>query len=303
MKENTDISLPQEKQYTVTDKGVQLALTGEKYEEMKKLQSYILEIMIVVDEFCRQHDITYYLGEGTLLGAVRDGGFIPWDDDADIVMPREDYEKFLKLAADGLKDGYQLDCLATNPKHWSIPSTVQITRQTEFEKEMFKDVALNCGPNIDIFPLDYSPNGFNRSLKIRSRIIRMLKRALWLKTGIHNKSKYKSRKRKFRQYYPSRIISAFSSVKGLHKTINRLMLKTNDTKNEYLVNFASLYNVRRETFKKEWFGTPVEIEFEGHQFYAPSNSDKVLETLYKDYMILPPVEKRKSKHHFNNFGE
>lgn len=303
MKENSDISLPELKQYAVTDKGVQLALTVEEYEEMQKLHSYILEIMVAVDEFCRENNITYYLGEGTLLGAVRDGGFIPWDDDADIVMPREDYEKFLELASKGLKDGYQLDCLATNPKHWSIPSTVQITRHTEFEKEMFRNIALNCGPNIDIFPLDYAPNGVDRDLKIRSKIIRTLKRTLWIKTGIHTKSKYQSIKRKLVYYYPCRLISALFSVKGLHRIINRLMLKTNDPENDYLVNFASLYHVSRETFKKEWYSTPAEVDFEGHKFYAPSDSDKVLKTLYRDYMTMPPAEKRKSKHHFNNFAE
>ncbi|MCM1285933.1 MAG: LicD family protein [Acetobacter sp.] len=299
--ENTDVSLPKDKQYAVTDKGVQLALTVEEYDEMNKLHNYILEIMLAVDKFCRENNITYYLGEGTLLGAVRDGGFIPWDDDADIVMLREDYERFLELAADGLEDGYQLDCLATNPKHWSIPSTIQITRHTEFEKEMFRGIALNCGPNIDIFPLDYTPSDVNLDLRIRGKIIRTLKRSLWIKTGLHTKSKYKSLKRKFAYYYPCRLISAFSSIKSLHKAINKLMLKTSDAKNEYLINFASLYHVSKETFKKEWYGNPIEIEFEGHKFYAPSDSDKVLKTLYKDYMKMPPVEKRKSKHHFNNF--
>lgn len=303
MNENNNISLTKEKQYVTAKNGIQLALTAEEYEEMNKLHNYIFEIMVVFDKFCRSNDIKYYLGEGTLLGAVREKGFIPWDDDADIVMIREDYEKFLKLAADGLGDGYQLDCLATNPNHWSIPSTVQITRHTEFEKEMFRGIALNCGPCIDIFPLDYAPDGVTSDLKLRSKIIRTLKRTLWIKSGIHKKDKYKSIKRKLRYYYPCRLISVFLSVSALHKVINRLMLKTNNTGNEYLVNFASLYYIDKETFKKDWFGTPAEIEFEGHKFYAPSDSDKVLKTLYGDYKKLPPIEKRKSKHHFNNFGE
>lgn len=303
MKEINSVSTLQDKQYAATDDILQSSLTAEEYEEMKKLQKYILEIMIVVDEFCKNNNITYYLGEGTLLGAVRNRGFIPWDDDADIVMPRDDYERFLKLAANGLKDGYQLDCVETNPNHWSIVSTVQITRETEFEKTMYNGTALNCGPSIDVFPLDYVPNGVTLELKMRSKLIRILRRALWVKSGIHNKSKYKTIKKRLVYYYPSKFIGSVFSIKNLHTKLNKLMLKTNDTNCNYLVNFASLYDVNSETFSKSFFGEPVEIEFEGHKFYAPSESDRILKILYNDYMVLPPVENRKCKHHFSNFEE
>ena len=303
MSENNNISSLQDKQYVTTEEGIQLALSPAEYEEMKKLQKYILEIMIVVDEFCRNNNITYYLGEGSLLGAVRHKGFVPWDDDADIVMPREDYERFLKLAADGLKDGYQLDCVDTNPKHWSIISTVQITRQTEFEKTMYNGAALYCGPCIDIFPLDYAPNADAFNLKIRSKCIRILRRALWIKSGVHTKSKYNTLKKKLFYYYPCKFICSVYSIQSLHKKLSRLMLKTNDSNNKYLVNFASLYTVNKETFDKNLFGKPVEIEFEGHKFYAPSQSEQILKIIYNDYTAMPPVEKRKSKHHFNNFVE
>ncbi|MDE6111005.1 MAG: LicD family protein, partial [Eubacterium sp.] len=88
-----------------------------------------------------------------------------------------------------------------------------------------------------------------------------------------------------------------------HLCIRDRMLKTNDADCNYLVNFASLYDVNSETFSKDFFGEPVEIEFEGHKFYAPSEADKILRILYNDYMVLPPVEKRKCKHHFSNFKE
>lgn len=304
MAENNSVSSLLDRPNSVAaDDTQQFALSSIEYTEMKKLQEYILEIMIVVDEFCRKNNITYYLGEGTLLGAVRNKGFIPWDDDADIVMPREDYEKFLKLASQGLKDGYQLDSVDTNKNHWSVVSTVQITRKTEFEKAMFKNVALNCGPSIDIFPLDYVPNANSVNLRIRGKLIHIFRRALWLKSGIHSKTKYNTLKKRLVYYYPCKLIGAVSSIKSLHKKASRLMLKTFDADNKYLANFASLYSIRRETFDKDLFGEPVEVEFEGHKFYAPAQSDKVLEILYNNYMEMPPIEERRSKHHFNNFEE
>lgn len=283
--------------------GTELAMTQDEFDELNRLHNYIVELMLVVDRLCRENGITYYLGEGSLLGAVRHKGFIPWDDDGDLLMPREDYDRFLELAPELLGDDYQLDCLQTNPKHWSIPSMLQITRETEFEKEMYRGVALNCGPCVDIFPLDYVPEQGTFALRLRSKLINLLKRSLWIKTGIHHRGRYQTIKKRLVYFYPCKLISLFGSVKSLHRSINRLLLKTNDSSNKYLANFASLYNIGRETFPKEWYGKPIELEFEGSKFYAPSNTEAVLTKLYGDYNELPPIEKRTAKHHFNNFGQ
>lgn len=303
MNDGKDSSLLQEKQYAATEDGVQLAMTANEYEEMKKLHSYILEILIDVDKFCRDNHITYYLGEGTLLGAVRHKGFIYWDDDADILMPREDYEKFLSVAPGALGDKYTVDSFQTNPRHWSIPSMVQMKRETRFKKPLFGSVALNNGPNVDIFPLDYVPTDYSKRLYIRSSVIRALKRALWIKSGIHSIKNYKTLKRRVLYYFPCKLISVFGSAASLKKKIQYLLLKTNNKSNGFLANFASLYSIKREVYPKEWYGLPIEIEFEGSRFFAPCEPDKVLKKLYGDYRQLPPFEKRRSKHHFSNFSK
>ena len=293
----------QSNEYAISSDGTQLALTADEYAKMQSLQKYILEILVDVDEFCRKNDITYYLGEGTLLGALRHKGFIFWDDDADILMPREDYEKFLSIAPEALKDKYSVDSFNTNPKHWSIPSMVQIKRETPFQKPLYSNVALSNGPNIDIFPLDYVESGYSKRLFIRATRIRALKRALWLKSGVHSRKNYKTLKRRVFYYYPCKLIAFFNSVSSLQKKINKLLLKTNDKNNGYLANFASLYLINKEVYPKEWYGTPSELEFEGHMFLAPSQPEEVAEKLYGNYMELPPLEKRRSKHHFSNFNE
>ena len=292
-----------ENEYAKSKDNTPLAMTEKEYCEMQQLQQYILEILVDVDEFCRENGITYYLGEGTLLGALRHKGFIFWDDDADILMPREDYEKFLSIAPKALEEKYTVDSFKTNPKHWSIPSMVQMKKQTPFNKPKYEKVALNNGPNIDIFPLDYVKTDKQKKLIVRATRIRALKRALWLKSGVHDRSNYKTLKRRILYYYPCKLLAFFNSDKRLKSRINKLLLKTNDSSNGYLANFSSLYLIGREVCPKDWYGKPCELEFEGNMFLAPAQPEKVAKRLYGNYMELPPLEKRRSKHHFSNFNE
>ncbi len=278
--------------------GVELNMNRDNYVYMQLLQGYVMEILLVVDKFCREHNLTYYLGEGTLLGALRHKGFIPWDDDADILMPREDYERFLELAKDGLPEGYQLDSPETNPHHWTILSQVQLTRKVPYTKKRLEGIALNNGPSLDIFPMDYVPDCRSEELKWRGNKIRILRRVLWIKSGLHKRSWYKTIKRKLLYYYPLKTYGLFRSFKALHDDVTRIMTETNDKNNGYLCVFSSLYYARRETFHKEFFGEPQYVEFEGHMLPIPAMPEKILNRVYGEYMLLPSVNGRKSKHHF-----
>ena len=297
MNNSNDITVNEEGRVVLPD-GTELCMTYEDYRYMKLLQDYVSEIMLVIDKFCKENDITYYLGEGTLLGAVRHKGFIPWDDDADLLMPREDYEKFLKLAQTGLPDGYCLDCVESNPTHWSILSYVQLTRRVPYVKERLKGIALYNGPCVDIFPLDYVPEEKTSELKRRARNISLLRRTLWIKSGLHHKDWYRSFKRRLKYYYPLRIYGLFRTYKGIHKTAEKLMTKTNGGERKYFAMFSSLYSITKETHEVSYFGEPKYTEFSGHLFPIPQEYDKILRKVYGDYMALPPVDKRRSKHYF-----
>lgn len=290
--------------YTVSEgnvilpNGLELNMNRDSYVYMQLLQGYVMEILMVVDKFCREHNLTYYLGEGTLLGALRHKGFIPWDDDADILMPRADYEKFLQLAKDGLPEGYQLDSVETNPTHWTIMTQVQMTRKVPYVKKRLEGIALNNGPSLDIFPMDYVPDNRADELKWRGNKIRVLRRVLWIKSGLHTSEWYQTIKRKLLYYYPLKFYGKFRSYKSLHNQITKIMTATDDPKHGFLCVFSSLYYSRREAFKKEYFGEPKYMEFEGQMLPVPAEPEKILNRIYGEYKLMPPVKGRKSKHFF-----
>ncbi len=284
----------------VLEGGVELNMRKEDYLCLKYLQTQVLEILLVVDKFCEENKLTYYLGEGTLLGAIRHQGFIPWDDDVDILMPREDYEKFLELAKSGLPEGFELDSSETNPNHWTILAQVQMTQPSPYLKKRMEGIALNNGPAIDIFPIDYVQSDNSKELQRRSRVIRFLRRTMWIKSGIHNRAWYKTIFRRLKYYYPLKLFGKFKTLKELRDQSHKLMTKTNsDPKSVYATIFSSLYSPDRETFKREYFGEPVKASFEGHMLPIPREAEKILSRVYGDYMELPPVIKRKTKHYYS----
>jgi len=261
-------------------------------EELRELQQLELEILLVVDEFCKKHNITYYLGEGTLLGAMRHGGFIPWDDDVDILMPREDYDRFIKLAQKDFPVGYNLDSFETNPKHWVLGAKIQITRKTKFTQEKMRDVAMYNGPYIDIFPLDYCPKRYSKSQKTQMRTVRLLRRILFIKSGYSMVMKRKPHR------YAMRLLSKFIKTKTLFKWVNRQMRKFNNGPKKYMVNLCSYYPLSKEVFPTSFFGKMRFVPFEGHMLPVPSEAEYMLKTIYgKNYMKLPPKKVRKGRAH------
>ena len=106
----------------------------KQLDMLRQLQLLELEILLEVDRVCKKHNITYYLGEGSLLGAIRHNGFIPWDDDIDILMKREDYEKFLQIAPVELGKDYFLQNSFSEKNFWVFFSKVRLLRKTDFNQ-------------------------------------------------------------------------------------------------------------------------------------------------------------------------
>ncbi|MDD3692601.1 MAG: iron-containing alcohol dehydrogenase [Oscillospiraceae bacterium] len=260
-------------------------------QELRELQQLELEILLKVDEFCKKHNITYYLGEGTLLGAIRHGGFIPWDDDVDILMPRDDYDRFIMLAQQDFPAGYNLDSFETNPKHWVLGAKIQMTRKTKFTQEKMSKVAMYNGPYIDIFPLDYVPKRYSNAQRIQMRVVRFLRRFLFIKTGyslVMNKKPHR---------YAMWILSKVVSTNILVKLIDRQMRKFNNRPRKFMINLCSYHPLSRQVFPVSYFKERFE-SFEGHMLPVPSEAEYMLKTIYgKNYMDLPSNRVRKGRNH------
>lgn len=263
-------------------------------QDIRQLQALELEILLMLDEFCKDNGITYYLGEGTLLGAVRHGGFIPWDDDVDVLMPREDYDKFIALAAKKLPEGYNLDSFETNSRHWVLGAKVQMTRKTKFVQEKTRGLAMFSGPYIDVFPLDYVPKRYSLKQHSQALHVNSLRRLLFIKTGFS-----RVMKRKLRRYI-LRFASPFVSVKWIHRKIDKTMRKFNSRRgNTHMVNLCSYYPKVKETFPISFYGKPRLMPFEGHMLPVPRMAEYMLATIYGDgYMRLPAHSMRKRHHAF-----
>ena len=253
-------------------------------EEMKTIQ---LDIMRSVHRFCEENQITYFLSHGSLIGAVRHKGFIPWDDDIDLFMPREEYERFCKLFSNA-ESQYHLRIAnsETKPYYGRPMSKVYDTRTLLVEPNYVGDDPI--GINIDIWPLDGIPADEKRQ-KVHLRQIKILQKVLYGRVvrmkackGIIQKSAHF-------------VLLPFSSRQIVHK-INHCLLKYHF---ENSTNVTCAVDPYKKVYKRDWFDYAVLANFEGEQFFIPNGANEILSTIYGDYMKLPPESKR-IPHHITN---
>lgn len=247
---------------------------------LQKLHLEILSIMDEVIRVCKGNNIRYYIVGGTLLGAIRHNGFIPWDDDFDIAMPREDFERFIALAPQELSSEYYLEWITCNPYYWNLFPKV-CKKRTLFKEQNLK---VSTGIFIDIFPLDLGPS-YSNKLNIIKYIIKKL-------NGISVCTVTTRKSWKITVY---RIIRLLVGNKIIYKVINSLMLLPRKKGLSHYINFSSQYKLYKQTMPIEWYGEGQTVEFEGHTYIAPVEYSKVLMSIYGDeYMQLPPEDKRRT---------
>lgn len=258
-------------------------------ERLRDLQLIELELLKEVDRIAKENNLIYYLGEGTLLGAIRHQGFIPWDDDLDILMPREDYERFRQIAPGALQTQYAFLCEQTESCYY-LPFSKIVCRDNQhfINKQVKFDDRYN-GPFIDIFPLDAYDTIDARRVQFKYRIIRTLRDMLLFKA---------------RCFAPQTIKKAIVNIaakcfsyKLLHVLLRREMTCCKQDA-PYLCNFASSYHPSKQIVPREVYGKPVYVPFEDGMFPVPHDAHALLTTIYGDYMKLPPITKRSSKHGF-----
>lgn len=260
--------------------------TIQDYDKLRKLQLTQLEMLKYVDSFCKANGINYSIAYGTLLGAVRHKGFIPWDDDLDICMPRDDYNKFIELWKD--TDTYLLQNHNTD-NDFSQSFTKIRKKNTAFVQE----VDLNCnyhkGIFIDIFPFDRVPEGkFNRYLQMYHAMMYQL----FLR-------KYPPEKNGTILKIGSKIILTLIPKKMYPSMVKRhyvKMCKYNSESNLGLADM-SVFSTIKSVYTPDFFEDYVMLEFEKISVRAAKNYKDMLIKVYGDYMQLPPENERNWFHH------
>ncbi len=265
----------------------------ERASFVKGLQKYTLETLVLTKEFLEKHNLRFYLTEGTLLGAVRHNGFIPWDDDTDIAMPRDDYDKLVELAKNGdIPPELNFDSLENNPKHWVLGAKMQLVRQTPYIQNKVTKLSKCNGPYVDIFPLEYWDRPAGRKVHFIGMLQKLCRRMLFMKTG------YSAATKKIPERMALKLLLPFISNRSIEKLAIKNMKKFYNGNRKYLVNLCSYYPYYKEVFPSGFFGEPVYIDFEGYKMPVPCEYDYILKTVYgKNYDTIPPVKVTKMRKH------
>lgn len=249
---------------------------------LEKLHQVQLEMLDEFDGLCKKHGLSYWLDSGSALGAVRHKGFIPWDDDVDIGMMREDYDKFVAIAKKELPSNYVVQDHLTDPYFKDFH--IKIIKLNTHFPQRFTSQYKYQGIQIDVFPFDYVPDTSKRTLRKCQRL------------------------QKFRYLYfiVEREVMSHNIVKRLVQRILKMVpsslyrnyfecscRKYNGTNAQYVTSHT--YRMQRDKvrfFKAEDLVPTKRIKFEDREYGIMNNPDAYLKNMYGDYMTLPPEEKR-----------
>lgn len=258
---------------------------------LQALQQIELEILLELDRICKKHDIHYWLDAGTLLGAVRHGGFIPWDDDIDVGMLRPDFEKFMEIAPKELGTDYFLQSRETDPNYpFSFPKIRK--NHTTFIEWALKSIDMHHGIYIDIFVYDVLPEEntsefIEEAIELDKQLIRKLVldvdmkpewSARYIKTWLKKKIAH--------------LLYAGKSAETIDQQIEETFSRYQEE--QYPNRKITCLSFRKEYLFYEDDVMPTKMwTFEEYEFPVPGHMDAYLKALYGDYMQLPPVKERR----------
>jgi lipopolysaccharide cholinephosphotransferase len=250
--------------------------------------------LAILEEFvkaCENLKLTYFVLGGTLLGAMRHGGFIPWDDDIDVGMPRDDYERFMKCGQRELSEHYFLQNYFTDPEYPGNHAKIRDNRTTLVET-CVKHCNMNHGVYIDIFPLDGVPEN-----RLKRRIDKLRLRILHFQLGRYY----------FRKAIKGHVVNAFSyttawwmPLRKIQRKIDSIRMSNRYSDSRFVANYSGRY-ANREIVPREYFGGGTRLKFETLDVLAPEKVDLYLKNIYGNYMQLPPEEKRTPEHLLERF--
>lgn len=258
-------------------------LTGKELseEDCKKRE---LGILIDIDVFCRQNSINYSIAYGTLIGAIRHKGFIPWDDDIDIMMKRDEYEKFMKLYN---SSKYELVKEVDVPNH--LHSRVADSgTELFFTNSMRANKIYKSGLWVDVFPIDKVPSSMVKYKRIKKKV-----RRFFLLQCIGEVEGYNVLQ-KIAHFLLKPFVGFFMNLS------QREILKYNNT-NSLSVAALSVWHKDFPPFPITYLDDFIDVEFEGHLFKCIKKYDDFLRSVYGDYMQLPPIDQQIAHHYYRAY--
>lgn len=271
---------------SITEAPIELPIeTVNQLERIMGIQSTILHMLTIIDGVCREHNIGYYLYAGTLLGAVRHHGFIPWDDDADICMKRADYDKFTRIWHQK-QTGLDLECYLTD-KTSKLPFGAKIRMPGTIQHETCDTSKVYFGTWIDIFVLDNVSD---------YALVRQLDNIIALIWSLSLSPIPKKMSGTWRNaianvlFFPPRIM--YSIIPNLGIRLFHRWLKRHRHPTGYIAHCA----FRKSIVTASVFADAVYVDFCGHQLPIPVGWHAWLYAIYDDYMLMPPVCQRRAHH-------
>lgn len=253
-------------------------------QDLGELQKTELELLLELQRLCQALGLRYYLTAGTLLGAVRHKGFIPWDDDIDVAMPRADYDR-LSREAPGLLGPEYLYQDYRHEANFPYYFAKLRKRGTRVEEPILRAVEMEQGVYIDIFPLDRCPGNAKRAALL-FKAVELLDCAVLARVSSEFVCGYQRPYMRFLwnvlRRLPNKVLFALRERGRKLLGLGGRMLCT----------VGGHHGYPRESYQARWFDRAEEVEFEGHRFPAPVGWDGLLKNMYGDYMALPPQEER-----------
>ncbi len=262
-----------------------------KQLKLKELQQFSLEILKDVAGFCERNGIRYSLGYGTLLGAVRHKGFIPWDDDLDIMMPRDDYERF--------RTSYRSDRFSFIDSRNTADCYIAFGRVCDTEKTLASScipwIKRDVGVWIDIFPIDRVPDDPDTFKRIHDSLFLLLKLNVGIRKAHAALSSRFSIKKRLKAWILKKMNPRLSrrDPADIVRDMTTLIALVSPPESHHWSQLCCPDDGTCEFFTDQEINEYIKLSFEDSEFFVWKSYDSILRDSYGDYMILPPQNKRK----------
>ena len=252
--------------------------------ELRALQLRELDLLLEFRRVCDLLGLHYYLTAGTLLGAVRHKGFIPWDDDIDVAMPRVDYDKLAELAPKYIVKKYiYQECRSERNFPYYFAKLRE--RGTQVEEPILRTIQMEQGYYIDIFPLDRCPH-HDKTAEWFFKMIELLTCAVLSQVSVEFECGYQKPCARFLWNVLRKL------PRGCIFASREFVRKLSGLAGRRLCTVGGSHGYPRESYQSCWFDAITELEFEGYTFAAPAGWNELLLNMYGDYMSLPPKNER-----------